>query len=68
MQLFGGRRSLRSGSSKWWVLTLALVAVVALFLIMGPGPMAFSKGRKVNIADYHAANPSGVPAASPRRM
>jgi mono/diheme cytochrome c family protein len=42
---------------------LALVAVVTLFYIKGPGPMAFSKGRKVDLADYHAANPSGVPAA-----
>jgi mono/diheme cytochrome c family protein len=42
---------------------LALVGVVALALVMGPGPMAFSKGRKVDLADYHAANPSGVPAA-----
>ena len=45
------------------LVVLVLVAVVALFLIMGPGPMAFSKGRKVDLADYHAANPSGVPAA-----
>jgi mono/diheme cytochrome c family protein len=42
---------------------LVLIAVVALFLIVGPGPMAFSKGRKVGLADYPAANPSGVPAA-----
>jgi mono/diheme cytochrome c family protein len=43
---------------------LAIVAVVALlFLVVGPGPMAFSKGRKVALADYHATNPSGVPAA-----
>ena len=42
---------------------LLLVAVAVLFYIMGPGPMAFSKGRKVDLADYHAANPSGVPAA-----
>jgi mono/diheme cytochrome c family protein len=42
---------------------LVIIAVVALFLIEGPGPMAFSKGRKVGLADYHAANPSGVPAA-----
>jgi mono/diheme cytochrome c family protein len=42
---------------------LVLVGMVALFLIVGPGPMAFSKGRKVNLADYHAADPSGVPAA-----
>jgi mono/diheme cytochrome c family protein len=42
---------------------LVIIAVVAFFLIVGPGPMAFSKGRKVDLADYHAANPSGVPAA-----
>jgi mono/diheme cytochrome c family protein len=42
---------------------LMLVVVGALFLVAGPGPLAFSKGRKVDIADYHAANPSGVPAA-----
>jgi mono/diheme cytochrome c family protein len=40
---------------------LVLLAVVALFL-MGPGPMAFSKGRKVDLAEYHATNPTGVPA------
>src|ERR1700733_11643815 len=42
---------------------LVLVAVVALYLIVGPGPMAFSKGRKVDLGEYHEANPSGVPAA-----
>jgi mono/diheme cytochrome c family protein len=42
---------------------LALVGVVALFLVSGPGPMAFSKGPKVDLQDYHASNPSGVPAA-----
>jgi mono/diheme cytochrome c family protein len=44
------------------VAVLVFVAVVALFLMVSPGPMAFSKGRKVDLADYHAANPSGVPA------
>jgi mono/diheme cytochrome c family protein len=42
---------------------LVLAVVVAFFLMVGPGPMAFSKGRKVELADYQAANPSGVPAA-----
>jgi mono/diheme cytochrome c family protein len=42
---------------------LGLVVLVGLFLIVGPGPMAFSKGRKVELADYHEVNPSGVPAA-----
>jgi mono/diheme cytochrome c family protein len=41
---------------------LVLVGLVALFVIVGPGPMAFSKGPKVDLKDYHAANPSGVPA------
>jgi len=40
---------------------LPLIVVVAFFLVTGPGPMAFSKGRKLDLADYHAANPSGVP-------
>jgi mono/diheme cytochrome c family protein len=41
---------------------LILVVVVAFSLVVGPGPMAFSNGRKVDLADYRAANPSGVPA------
>jgi len=45
------------------VAALLLVAVVAIVLVTGPGPMAFSKGRKVELAEYHAANPSGVPSA-----
>ena len=42
---------------------LAIIAAVGLFLVLGPGPLAFSKGRKVDLADYNAANPSGVPQA-----
>jgi mono/diheme cytochrome c family protein len=42
---------------------LVLVGVVALFLFLGPGPMAFSKGRQVELKDYQVSNPSGVPAA-----
>jgi mono/diheme cytochrome c family protein len=42
---------------------ILLVAIVAMVLVAGPGPMAFSKGRKVDLKDYQAANPSGVPAA-----
>jgi mono/diheme cytochrome c family protein len=57
----------RSGARRRPLLiTLAVVviiAVVAFFVIVGPGPMAFSKGRKVDLADYRAASPSGVPAA-----
>jgi mono/diheme cytochrome c family protein len=42
---------------------LAFVGVVALFLVLGPGPMDFAKGPKVDLKDYHASNPSGVPTA-----
>jgi mono/diheme cytochrome c family protein len=45
------------------LVVLILVVVVAFILVVGPGPMAFSKGRKVDLAEYHAANPSGAPAA-----
>jgi mono/diheme cytochrome c family protein len=45
---------------------LGFLAVVAMFLILSPGPMAFSKGPKVNLKDYHASNPAGVPAALAR--
>ena len=41
---------------------LVIIAAVGLFIVMGPGPLAFSKGRKVDLADYRAANPTGVPA------
>jgi len=46
----------------------AVVAIVVVVLavgiwIRGPGPMDFSDGPKVALADYHGANPTGVPAA-----
>ena len=44
-------------------LALTLAGVVACWTLVGPEPMAFSQGRKVNLADYHEADPSGVPAA-----
>jgi mono/diheme cytochrome c family protein len=42
---------------------LLFIVLAAYFFIAGPGPMSFSKGRKVDLADYHAATPSGVPAS-----
>ena len=33
----------------------------------GPGPMAFAGGQPVALSDYHAADPTGVPADSPSR-
>jgi mono/diheme cytochrome c family protein len=41
---------------------LLLVAIAAIIIVASPGPMAFSKGRKVDLRDYQAADPSGVPA------
>ena len=48
---------------------LSVVAIVAvalaagLWILRGPGPMAFSGGPKVALADYRAADPTGVPAS-----
>jgi mono/diheme cytochrome c family protein len=48
------------------IFAIALVAVVALAIlawkIFSPGPMAFVGGSTVTLADYHAADPTGVPA------
>jgi mono/diheme cytochrome c family protein len=49
------------------LLSVVAIVVVALaagsWIIRGPGPMAFADGPKVALADYKAANPTGVPAA-----
>jgi mono/diheme cytochrome c family protein len=49
------------------LLSVAAIVVVALvagiWIIRGPGPMAFADGAKVALADYPGANPTGVPAA-----
>jgi mono/diheme cytochrome c family protein len=45
------------------IVAIALVAiVVAIWIIRGPGPMAFGTGPNVALADYKGANPTGVPA------
>ena len=36
--------------------------IVGVWIIRGPGPMAFGTGPNVALADYKAANPTGVPA------
>jgi len=43
------------------VVVIALAA--AVWIIRGPGPMAFSDGPKVALADYHGTDPTGVPAS-----
>jgi mono/diheme cytochrome c family protein len=49
------------------LLSVAAIVVVALlagiWIIRGPGPMAFAEGTKVALADYRSANPTGVPPA-----
>jgi len=49
------------------LLSVAAIVVVALlvgvWIIRGPGPLAFAGGPNVALADYHEANPAGVPAA-----
>jgi mono/diheme cytochrome c family protein len=48
------------------IIGVAAIVVVALaagvWIIRGPGPMAFADGPKVALADYKGANPTGVPA------
>jgi mono/diheme cytochrome c family protein len=41
----------------------AVVLIVGVWIIRGPGPMAFAGGPNVELADYKAANPTGVPAS-----
>jgi mono/diheme cytochrome c family protein len=45
------------------VVAIVVIALAAcLWIIRGPGPMAFADGPKVALADYKGANPGGVPA------
>ena len=49
------------------LLSAAGIVVVALaatlWVIRGPGALAFADGPKVTLADYHGASPTGVPAS-----
>jgi len=45
------------------LIALALVAAgAAAWIVLGPGPLAFAGGNPVALADYKAADPTGVPA------
>jgi mono/diheme cytochrome c family protein len=48
------------------IFAIALVVIVALaalaWKMLGPGPMAFAGRSTVALANYHAADPTGVPA------
>jgi mono/diheme cytochrome c family protein len=55
-----------STAGRIWFGIAAIVVVsvvVAIWFIRGPDPLAFAEGKKVALADYHAANPTGVPAS-----
>jgi mono/diheme cytochrome c family protein len=46
------------------LVAIAVIAVLAgLWIIRGPGPLAFADGPKVALADYRGASPTGVPAS-----
>ena len=50
---------------RWTYLLLgavgALMVLAAAWIVMAPGPMDFAPGRRVRIADYRGADPTGVP-------
>jgi mono/diheme cytochrome c family protein len=54
----GARRILISAIA---IIVVALIAGV--WILRGPGPMAFGTGPNIALADYKAADPTGVPAA-----
>lgn len=45
------------------VVIVAVLLVAGVWMVRGPGPLAFSNGAKVALADYKAADPTGVPAS-----
>jgi mono/diheme cytochrome c family protein len=46
------------------VVAIAVVALgVGVWILRGPGPLAFADGPKVALTDYRGANPTGVPDA-----
>ena len=44
------------------IIIIAIIAAAAVAWVIGPGPMAFASGAEVALADYHAGDPTGVPA------
>jgi mono/diheme cytochrome c family protein len=45
------------------VAIVVVAAAVGIWIVRGPGPMAFANGEKVALADYKAGDPTGVPAS-----
>jgi mono/diheme cytochrome c family protein len=56
------RPAVRRGLAVGIILVVVVVAA-GLWYLRGPGPMAFADGPKMAVADYHAADPTGVPAS-----
>ncbi len=42
---------------------IVIAAAAGIWIVQGPGPMAFADGPKVALADYKAGDPTGVPAS-----
>jgi hypothetical protein len=57
---------MRGATKRIIVIAAAIVVGCALgvffWIVLSPGPLAFAGGTKVPLSDYHAANPTGVPA------
>src|SRR4029077_1221580 len=54
------------GAARGTFITILVVLGIVLGAVMwlrGPGPMEFGPGQKLALAEYHAADPTGVPAA-----
>jgi mono/diheme cytochrome c family protein len=45
------------------VIIAVVVALAAVWFVRGPSPTAFAGSTTVALADYHGANPTGVPAS-----
>jgi mono/diheme cytochrome c family protein len=42
---------------------IVIAAAAGIWIVRGPGPMAFAEGQKVALADYKAGDPTGVPTS-----
>jgi mono/diheme cytochrome c family protein len=44
------------------VLVIAVLVLIAAWVLLRPGPLAFADGKRVALAEYSAGKPTGVPA------
>ena len=45
------------------VVIAVVAAIIGVWFVRGPDPLAFAGGTKVALADYREAKPTGVPAS-----